>query len=86
MTPDRSGPAPHERRALELTEAGFAVHRLYGLQGIGAHLQEEHLLAVMADPERWPLWRQAFLATYDRPDLIGVSSHVLAVGRRSDTP
>jgi SAM-dependent methyltransferase len=70
----------------ELTEAGFAVHRLYGLQGIGAHLQEEHLLAVMADPERWPLWRQAFLATYDRPDLISVSSHVLAVGRRSDTP
>jgi len=58
------------------------VERLIGCQGLGAHLQEEHLLALMADPQRWPVWRELLLATCDRPDVVGVSSHLLAVARR----
>lgn len=71
-----------EEIVAELTAAGLVVEAVYGCQGIGAHLQEEHLLALMDDPARWPLWERALLATCDRPDLVGVSNHVLAIGRR----
>lgn len=63
----------------ELREAGFAVRTLYGYQGLGAHLQEEHMRALMADDERWPQWRQALLESCDHPAVVGVSSHILAV-------
>ena len=65
-----------------LTGAGLPVERLYGCNGLGAHLQEDHLLALMADPERWPIWRDVFLATCDHPNVVGVSNHLLAVARR----
>ncbi len=65
-----------------LTGAGLPVERLYGCNGLGAHLQEDHLLALMADPERWPIWRDVFLATCDHPNIVGVSNHLLAVARR----
>ena len=68
----------------ELAGAGLAVRALYGCQGIGAHLQEEHLLALMHDPERWPIWRRVVLETCDRPDIVGVSSHLLAVAGHAD--
>jgi SAM-dependent methyltransferase len=70
-----------------LEAVNLRVERLYGANGIGAHLQEEHLLALMDDPARWPLWRRALLATCDHPNLIGVSRHVLAVAHRpGETP
>jgi SAM-dependent methyltransferase len=62
-----------------LSQGGFEVLDLYGCQGIGAHLQEDHLLALMDDPARWPLWRELFLATCDHPNVVGVSNHLLAV-------
>jgi SAM-dependent methyltransferase len=65
----------------ELARAGFAIDAMYGCQGIGAHLQEDHLLALMEDAERWPIWRQILLDTCDHPNIIGVSSHLLAVAR-----
>ena len=68
-----------EEFVAELTAAGFTVRALYGCQGIGAHLQEEHLLALMDDPERWPLWREALLATCDHPNIVGVSGQILAI-------
>ena len=66
----------------ELAQAGLIVRALYGCQGLGAHLQEEHLLALMDDPERWPLWRQALLDTCGHPTIVGVSPHLLAVATR----
>ncbi len=63
----------------ELARAGLAIRALYGCQGLGAHLQEEHLLALMEDVDRWPIWRQVLLETCDHPAIIGVSSHLLAV-------
>jgi SAM-dependent methyltransferase len=61
---------------------GIDVIRSYGCQGIGAHLQEENLLEIMDDPTRWALWEPELLATCDEPSVIGVSSHLLAVGRK----
>lgn len=59
--------------------AGFGIRRVYGCQGIGAHLHEETLLTLMDDPVRWPAWRDQLLATCDDPSVIGVSSHLLTV-------
>jgi SAM-dependent methyltransferase len=65
-----------------LETAGLSVSRLYGCNGLGAHLEEQHLLDLMADPERWPLWRDLLLATADQITIIGVSNHLLAVAHR----
>lgn len=68
-----------EEFTTELARAGLTLCALYGCQGLGAHLPEEQLLAVMDDPGRWTLWRQALLATCDHPNIVGLSSHLLAV-------
>jgi SAM-dependent methyltransferase len=65
-----------------LETAGLRVIRLYGCNGLGAHLEEQHLLDLMADPERWPLWRDLLLATADESTIVGVSNHLLAVAQR----
>ncbi len=65
-----------------LTAAGLSVTRLYGCSGLGAHLQEDHLVALMDDPERWPAWREQLLATADHPTIVGASNHLLAVAHR----
>ena len=64
-----------------LETAGLSVSRLYGCNGIGAHLEEQHLLDLMADPEHWPLWRDLLLATADHVNIVGVSNHLLAVAQ-----
>jgi SAM-dependent methyltransferase len=61
-----------------LAETGLRVEQLYGSEGIGAHLQEEHLLGVMQDPELWPEWRDALLTTASHPNVVGVSRSLLA--------
>jgi SAM-dependent methyltransferase len=63
----------------ELTAAGLQVARLYGCNGLGAHLDEQHLLDVMADQERWAMWGEVVLQTADHPMIVGVSNHILAV-------
>ena len=65
-----------------LETAGLRVSRLYGCNGLGAHLEEQHLLDLMTDPERWPLWRDLLLATADQITIVGVSNHLLAVAHR----
>ena len=65
-----------------LEQAGLTVSRLYGCNGLGAHLPEDHLLALMADPLRWHAWREQLLATADHPSIVGVSNHLLAVAHR----
>jgi 2-polyprenyl-3-methyl-5-hydroxy-6-metoxy-1,4-benzoquinol methylase len=65
-----------------LATAGLRVSRLYGCNGFGAHLEEQHLLDLMTDPERWPLWRDLLLATADQITIVGVSNHLLAVAHR----
>jgi SAM-dependent methyltransferase len=62
--------------------AGLEGLALYGAQGIAAQLPPEHLEALMADRRRWPEWRELLLATCDHPNVVGVSSHLLAVARR----
>ena len=65
-----------------LETAGLRVSRLYGCNGLGAQLEEQHLLDLMADEERWPLWRDLLLATADQITIVGVSNHLLAVAHR----
>jgi SAM-dependent methyltransferase len=65
-----------------LRAAGLHVERVYGCNGLGAHIQEERLAALMADPARWPEWHELFLSTCDHPSIVGVSNHILAVARR----
>lgn len=71
---------PEELMTL-LGEAGFTVERLYGAEGIGAHLQEERLLGIMGDPVVWPAWREVLLATADHPNVVGVARSLLVVAR-----
>ncbi len=66
----------------ELVDTGFEVERLYGCQGIGAHLDETNLLTLMDDSVRWHQWRRELLATCDHPSVVGVANHILAVARR----
>jgi ubiquinone/menaquinone biosynthesis C-methylase UbiE len=65
----------------ELTRTGLRVEHVYGCNGIGAHLDEDNLLALMGDQARWPPWRDQLLATCDHPNVIGASNHILAVAR-----
>jgi SAM-dependent methyltransferase len=67
----------------ELEDAGLTVERMYGCQGIGAHLDENNLLALMADSQRWSQWERELLATCDHPTVVGISNHILAVARKS---
>ena len=68
-----------EELVASLAEAGLESLALYGAQGIAAHLPPDNLEALMADPLRWPGWRELLLATCDHPNVVGVSSHLLAV-------
>lgn len=71
-----------EEIASEVTQAHFDIERTYGCQGIGAHLDETNLLALMDDRARWPLWEHKLLETCDHPAIVGVSNHILVVARR----
>lgn len=66
-----------------LADADLPVERLYGAQGIAAHLPPAHLEALMADAERWPIWRRLLLDTCDHPSVVGVSAQLLAVTRKA---
>ena len=66
-----------------LTGAGLTVVALYGSEGIGSHLQEDRLLALMEDRDVWPRWRDILLKTANHPGVIGSSRSLLAVARRS---
>jgi hypothetical protein len=72
---------PEEIVAL-LADAGLTVERLYGCKGVGSHLHEEDLLALMDDPIVWPIWRAALLETWDHPSVAGSTRHMLAIARR----
>ena len=74
-----------EEFVAELAAADLDVRTLYGCQGLGAHLQEDNLLALMDDAARWPSWQQVLLDTCDHPNIVGVSSHLLAVASPNDT-
>lgn len=63
----------------ELVDSGLTIDHLYGCNGIGAHLDEDNLLNLMADDQRWPSWRDVLLKTCDHPNVLGVSNHILAV-------
>lgn len=71
---------PDEFRAA-LESAGFEIQQLYGCSGLGAHLDEQNLQDLMADPLRWPQWQALLLETAGHPSIAGVSNLLLALAR-----
>ncbi len=69
----------------DLVAAGLTADHLYGCNGIGAHLDEDNLLDLMADNSRWPPWRDVLLKTCDHPNVLGVSNHILAVAHSTSS-
>jgi SAM-dependent methyltransferase len=65
-----------------LRAATLGVEQVYGVEGLGAHLQEERLLAMMDDPVVWPAWEEVLLATANQPSIVGVARSLLVVARR----
>jgi SAM-dependent methyltransferase len=79
---------PEDFRDL-LEREQLEILRIYGCQRIGAHLDEDNLLALISDPVHWPMWKRELLASCDHPADVGVSNHILAVatkGTSGDSP
>jgi SAM-dependent methyltransferase len=72
---------PDELRA-ELTDAGFAVEALLGVEGPGWALHD--LAAQWADPGRRADLLWAARAAESEPSLLGLHAHLLALGRVPD--
>lgn len=70
-----------EEFQVALEAAGFEIQQVYGCSGLGAHLDEQHLQDLMADPVRWSQWQTLLLATVGHPSIVGVSNLLLAVAR-----
>lgn len=64
--------------------AGLAVVEQVGCEGLASYLPMAHLALIEQDPVRWPLWREVLLATCSEPSIIGMSSHLLVVGRKPE--
>jgi SAM-dependent methyltransferase len=64
--------------AAEVTTAGFALEGMFGIEGPG-WLFEDH----WHDPAQQPALLNAARAVETEPTLLGLSPHLLAVGRRS---
>ncbi len=63
--------------ATELTEAGFALDGIYAIEGPAGLWSE-----AWADPARRPSMLAATRAVEQEPSLLGVSSHLMAVGSK----
>jgi ubiquinone/menaquinone biosynthesis C-methylase UbiE len=75
------GFASGELEAL-VQEAGLRIVDRIGCEGLAAQLPLEHLAQIEADPNRWPVWKEALLRTCNDPTIIGVSNHLLVVARK----
>jgi len=71
---------PDELRQ-EVTDAGFTVEGLYGVEGPGWILPD--LIDRWNDPTRREVLQHAARAVESEPALIGASAHLIAVGRKS---
>ncbi len=54
---------------------------IVGCEGLSAHLQEE-TNKLYEDKEKWERWVEIILQTCNDPSIIGVSEHILYVGRK----
>lgn len=73
---------PPEEFVSLLGGLGLEVIALYGIHGLAAHMPDETLGAIMADPDQWRIWREILLDTAGNPYVCGVSYQLLAVARR----
>lgn len=71
---------PEELRA-EVQEAGFAVEELVALEGVAGVMPDAAVNAWMDDAERREWLLQALRAVEHEPSLVGMSAHIMAIGR-----
>jgi len=62
---------------------GVKTVDIVGCEGLSAHLQEE-TNKLYENKKRWERWVEIILQTCNDPTIIGVSEHVLYIGRKSD--
>jgi ubiquinone/menaquinone biosynthesis C-methylase UbiE len=65
-----------------IQDAGAKVVDEVGCEGLAAHLPAEHLERVERDPELWERWKDLLLETCNEPSIVGVSNHLLVIGRK----
>jgi SAM-dependent methyltransferase len=70
----------------ELREAfsgkGVTIVEMAGLEGIGSlHRRKVNQLA--RDEKRWPIWRETHYQTCTHPSVVGMSEHMLIVGKKA---
>ncbi len=73
--------APGELEALAVS-SGLQVVERVGCEGLANHLPLENLEQVEANPEYWPAWKEILLETCREPSIIGISNHLLVIGRK----
>jgi len=67
-------------------DAGLEVVDRVGCEGLAAYLPMKNLKAIEAHPTRWPIWRDILLKTCNEPSIVGMSNHLLIVGRKGAGP
>jgi SAM-dependent methyltransferase len=65
-----------------MNEARLQIVDQVGCEGLAAHLPADHLEQVEADPELWKVWKEMLLETCNEPSIIGISNHLLVIGRK----
>jgi len=61
---------------------GLKVLELAGLQGLGSHHPRE-INKLARNRERWRIWMETHYRTCTHPSVVGMSEHMLIVGRKS---
>ena len=72
---------PEELRGL-FERCGVETLDMAALEGLSSH-HEEAVNKLAEDDERWEMWVDMLLRTCNHPSILGISEHILLVGRKS---
>lgn len=72
---------PEELRDL-FEKHGVEALDMAALEGLSSHHQEE-VNKLAENEERWQMWIDVLLRTCNHPSIVGISEHILLVGRKS---
>lgn len=72
---------PDELEALGQSR-GLQVEDCVGCEGLANHLPLKNLEQIESKPEYWEAWKEILLETCREPSIIGISNHLLVIGRK----